>query len=236
MAPVSPAGRWVPNVHLALRLRSTPTVFLAASAWSAISQQVVQADDGLETGGVLLGHDRAQVAGSRGTGPIVLHAAGPGPEAERREDAFRRDMWHAQEAALGAFAADGSVWIGEWHSHARGDPQPSTTDLRSYLLNLADPVLQLSQFVAIIVTPDTTPSAAAGPWDFPRATAWIVTTSVLVSARLLMVSGWAGGGPPVHEPAVPGQGPDDGDRWRRRPGGGEARAGSGRLTTHDERG
>jgi integrative and conjugative element protein (TIGR02256 family) len=134
-------------------------VVITASAAAAICDESVRSADGHETGGVLLGHI--------GTNAWVRHAGGPGPAAVHRPNFFLRDLHHAQRLAAEAFAHDQSVWIGEWHTHPRAGPIPSTRDLNTYLSLLADPQLRFEAFIAlIVVAPDDT-------WCRPEAHAWI---------------------------------------------------------------
>src|SRR6266540_765253 len=136
---------------------------MARAVLTAITTEAVAAADGHETGGILLGSDD-------GTVIEVRQAGGPGPHADRRASGFRRDLAHAQELALAAWAADGSVWVGEWHTHPRGPARPSATDLATYGGFLTDPTLGFRRFCAIIVTP-----AKGDDWRRMRMMAWLVT-------------------------------------------------------------
>ena len=95
---------------------------------AAVSRYAAAAEDGRETGGILLGHHRDRPR------PVLdaVHAGDAGPRAVRQPDAFRRDVRHAQELADLAYRTDGSIWIGEWHTHPGGSPRPSRRDLTSY--------------------------------------------------------------------------------------------------------
>lgn len=86
---------------------------------------------------------------------LARTAAGDaGPEAVRRPDFFLRDLAHAKELAERAWQSSRAVWVGEWHTHPMGGPQPSQTDLQTYarLLSMGD--LNFEVFVSIIVVPD----------------------------------------------------------------------------------
>ncbi len=123
--------------------------------------------DGLETGGILLGHDESGQA-------EVTVAGRPGPGAERTPNRFRRDLAYAQQLSDDAFEADGSVWLGEWHTHPGGPEMPSELDLRSYAEMLTDTELGFRQFLCIIVTMRRVPRSTPLLWP------WIVLPNGLV--------------------------------------------------------
>ncbi|MGW6954157.1 Mov34/MPN/PAD-1 family protein [Streptomyces chartreusis] len=60
-------------------------------------------------------------------------------------------MRHAQALADKAFAADGSVWVGEWHTHPTSRPTPSTRDTATYRQLLDDPELGFHSVIAVIL-------------------------------------------------------------------------------------
>jgi integrative and conjugative element protein (TIGR02256 family) len=131
--------------------------------------------DGRETGGILLGHDDGVV--------ITLTVAGdPGPLAARRADGFLRDLQHAQDLADEAYDRDGSVWVGEWHTHPTGPSTPSTRDVSTYAQLLADQDLLFDRVVSLIITP--------GPdgWDLPVLWAWVVTPGIAIHTAHLMMT------------------------------------------------
>jgi len=136
-------------------------VQLSESAAAAIHREAGRSQDGNETGGILLGHLRCD-----GTAEIRT-AGAPGPVAVRQPTFFLRDLDHARRLAGEAFARDGSVWIGEWHTHPTAAPVPSNRDLHTYAGLLADPDLGFEAVVAIILT--TTDPA----WVHLIARAWI---------------------------------------------------------------
>lgn len=121
-------------------------------------------EDGRETGGVLLGFD------ATGGSPITVSVAGdPGPLAERSPLRFRRDLAHAQELAREAWLLDGSMWIGDWHTHPLGYPIPSGTDLQSYRRVLASGAMPC--FLSIIVSPHR----VTHEWREPDIRAWVIS-------------------------------------------------------------
>lgn len=119
--------------------------------------------DGRETGGILLGHEPGQ------DGLIsVSHVGDSGPAAERRPDFFLRDLHHARRLAARAWLADGSEWIGEWHTHPTGGPEPSLRDLQTYdRILTGTPACQV--FLAVILTP-----APDCGWSDPRVNRWLI--------------------------------------------------------------
>ena len=141
-----------------------------------VSRYAAAAEDGRETGGILLGHHRDRPR------PVLdaVHAGDAGPRAVRQEAAFRRDVRHAQALADLAYRTDGSVWIGEWHTHPGGSHRPSRRDLTSYRRMLRDPELAFHVFLTMIVLP----SQDCG-WRRPRFTGWVVTTADVWPVPLL---------------------------------------------------
>jgi len=120
-------------------------ILLRASALTSIQTYAKESDDGRETGGILLGRDPLN-------GPLeVLHAGDAGPDAVRDARFFLRDLGHAQRLASQAFDKDGSMWIGEWHTHPVEEAVPSDRDLATYQSLLADPELAFTRFLALIV-------------------------------------------------------------------------------------
>lgn len=163
MALASPPPTGLPNMHVAR---------MTAESLLALATEAPRSTDGNETGGILLGHDTAQ-------GLVVTVAGDPGPNAERAPDRFRRDLKHAQRLADEAYDRDGSVWIGEWHTHPTGPAVPSGVDLETYLSHLSREDLGFDRFLALIALrcPDR-------GWDHVHLTAWVVHGSVAEQAEL----------------------------------------------------
>ena len=112
------------------------SVLFTPYAAGQLAELAPLAGDGLETGGILLGHDGGLAR------PITVTACGgPGPLVIRRRSYFRRDLGHASALAEQAVTVDGSAWIGEWHTHDTAMPEPSDRDLRTYRRLLDDPEL-----------------------------------------------------------------------------------------------
>jgi integrative and conjugative element protein (TIGR02256 family) len=129
------------------------------------------AADGKETGGILLGHDQGMAGGF-----VIRHCGDPGPRAVRQRAHFERDLAHAQKLADQAADRDGSVWLGEWHTHLLELPVPSLHDLMTYRALLFDVELGFPRFLSLIVL-----SGPGGEWSCPRIFAWSVTASSMGS-------------------------------------------------------
>lgn len=140
----------------------TRTVTLTASAHSTIRSVCRAERRGRETGGILLGHEYPD------GGLIVTVAGVPGPSAVQSPTSFRRDPVHAEALADTAWQHNGSVWIGDWHTHPVGPFTPSDVDLAAYLALLHDPGSGFDVFLALIVVPDR---------DGYRIYPWAVTTT-----------------------------------------------------------
>jgi integrative and conjugative element protein (TIGR02256 family) len=143
---------------------------------AAVSRLAASAEDGRETGGILLGHDRDRPR------PVLdaVHAGDAGPHAVRQAAAFRRDVPHAQALADLVYRTDGSIWIGEWHTHPAGPARPSRRDLTSYRRMLSDPELAFRVFLTVIVIPGEDYG-----WHRPLLTGWVVTTADVWPVPLL---------------------------------------------------
>lgn len=155
-------------------------IVLRSAAAQSIAAEAAASADGLETGGLLLGHvhdDHVE----------VRYAGGPGLAAHRSSDRFNRDLEYATALAEAAWQLDRSVWLGEWHTHLAFGPAPSALDLSTYAGHMRDPDLELPCFTALIVTP--------GPglgWDRTVATAWSCTATACQAAPLAVQSDTAG--------------------------------------------
>lgn len=140
---------------------ATPDVTITDAALAVIAREAQQSRDGLETGGILLGHDF-------GKRIEIRHAGDPGSNAERGTQTFMRDLAHARTLAESAWERDRSQWIGEWHTHPNLSLVPSPRDLNSYLKHLIDPGLDFDRFISIIV------GEAAGS---TKAITWLIDTT-----------------------------------------------------------
>lgn len=143
------------------------TIELDPLAAGEIEKMARLSRDGLETGGILLGH------GPDTNGVVHVDGAGdPGSEARREPGFFLRDLEHAQKLAAAAWSDRKAIWVGEWHTHLHGDPRPSSVDLNTYAHLLASADLQFEVFVSIIAIPD----AELG-WSAPQLTPWTLAIS-----------------------------------------------------------
>lgn len=133
------------------------------------------ATDGNETGGILLGRDLGM-----GSGFVVCHCGDPGPGAVRQPAHFQRDLAHARMLAEQAAKLDGSVWIGEWHTHLLELPIPSMHDLMTYRTLLLDPEIAFPRILSLIIL-----SSEDGRWPSSRIFAWSISAN---SMRPLQVT------------------------------------------------
>lgn len=150
-----------------LYVEERSAIEIAPVARADILRLASVSEDGRETGGILLGR------GPDANGVIRVEVAGDaGPKAERHCDFFLRDLDHARSLAKQAWVKSHAIWIGEWHTHPRGGPTPSPSDLRTYVALLAAASLKFELFTTIIVT--------SGPdenWSSPQLWPWLLRLS-----------------------------------------------------------
>lgn len=170
MASVPPPPGRLPDMR-------TPVIRLAARAAEIIATEAPTSVNGSETGGILLGHDRDETI-------TVTRAGDPGPRAERRPDGFLRDLTHSRRLADEAYDEDGSVWVGEWHTHPTGSGVPSRIDKETYGRLLVDPELGFRRLASIIVIP-----CPEHGWSELVLAAWIADADGIHGARLQLVEG-----------------------------------------------
>lgn len=145
----------------------TPEITINADAWATVLHEVASANDGLETGGILLGHDNGDTI-------TITSAGSPGPNAHRTPDRFLRDLNHANQLAADAWERDRSQWVGEWHTHPHSPPVPSEIDLDSYATHLRDPDLGFMRFISVIIGLAPNDEAACATWLITPAHAKLV--------------------------------------------------------------
>lgn len=137
----------------------------------------------LETGGALFGAGELDAV-------RITAALGPGPNAVHEPSFFLRDLEYTQAAAEQLYRADGSQWIGEWHSHPSGQLMPSARDVETYARHLADPELDFRYFVALIASRTANDSTV---------TAWVLvapTSGLELRAAALSIEEDEGTAPP----------------------------------------
>jgi integrative and conjugative element protein (TIGR02256 family) len=147
-------------------------VYLTAPATRIVTNELRTADHTTETGGILLGHHTHDTV-------TVHHAGTPGPAAVRTPTFFLRDLAHAQALADEAFANDGSVWVGEWHTHPTSRPIPSARDAATYGQLLNDPELGFHSVIAVIF------ARHAGRWE---GAAWACRLGRIEPVRMQLSS------------------------------------------------
>ena len=135
-------------MRIAMTIQQQVTrVRMTAPAYRTITAELATSDHGTETGGILLGHHARDTV-------LIHHAGTPGPAAVQTPTSFLRDLAHAQALADQAFADDGSVWVGEWHTHpTSATTTPSTLDAHTYRQLLDDPELAFHTLIAVILAP-----------------------------------------------------------------------------------
>jgi integrative and conjugative element protein (TIGR02256 family) len=159
----------------------TPVIRLAARAADTILGEAPASTDGSETGGILLGHDQGEAI-------TVTRAGDPGPQADRRPDGFLRDLAHSRRLADEAYDEDGSVWVGEWHTHPAGPATPSRIDTETYTRLLGDLALGFARIGSIIVT-----ACPEHGWSELVLAAWVADADGIHSARLELLEKMTGG-------------------------------------------
>lgn len=142
------------------------TVLLHSNALDVIRSEAAAAPDGLETGGILLGH----------IDPVrVTVAGGPGPGAVRTDSFFLRDLQYSQALAAREAAVSGAQWVGEWHTHPTGPPHPSPTDLSTYQRIQQNPDTGLSGGVLSLIV-------------VPREIGWLMTAWWCVEGHAFQIA------------------------------------------------
>lgn len=149
-----------------------PKVTISADAARTITGESKASADGKETGGILLGHDNSD-------GIHIRRAGSPGPAAQRSKRRFLRDLQHSRDLADAVYDLDGSVWIGEWHTHPKGPVEPSATDLTTYAAHLSNASLGFDRFLACIVVP-----CPEHRWAHVNLFAWVISGSSVLGADI----------------------------------------------------
>lgn len=100
----------------------------------------------LETGGILLGHnDGAMMA--------VSVVVGPGPGATHRRLSFDPDQSWQERAVADAWQSAGRDldYLGDWHTHPNGTPQPSKLDVAALRTIRDSPDARVAAPIMLIV-------------------------------------------------------------------------------------
>jgi integrative and conjugative element protein (TIGR02256 family) len=102
-------------------------LWLAADALELMVCEA-QRSEPLETGGVLLGW-----ADPEGGDLFAVRMLGPGPRAVHKPTRFSPDTAWQRSQIAEAYEASGRIfaYLGDWHSHPRGDKTPSRRDERT---------------------------------------------------------------------------------------------------------
>lgn len=110
-----------------LNRRVAPRVLIQHATCNALDNEMTRCADQREAGGILLGH-------LRGKDVEVVAWTTPGPSDLRSLFSFERSDPRHQEAADDAWIASRGTqtWVGEWHTHPRGDVVPSDIDLKTW--------------------------------------------------------------------------------------------------------
>lgn len=140
-------------------------------ALDVIRTDTAAAQEGMETGGILLGQ------GGGRPDFVVMVAGSPGPKAVHEPTRFVRDLDHATALAAQAWTELQAVWIGEWHTHPTTGLTPSDADLTSYQRHVQDPDLGFDRFLSLIV-------ATGG--GAPTLAAWVVEPGQAVLAEVVV--------------------------------------------------
>lgn len=88
----------------------------------------------------------------------VMAATGPYPQDERRRYQYRSDP-AAAESAIEEHTWAGRLYLGEWHTHAEEDPQPSRADVEAMRTLRTKSQLNASSVLLVIVGLSSRPDA-----------------------------------------------------------------------------
>lgn len=148
---------------------------VAESVFETLCAESRVSVDGRETGGIVLGHDFEW--------RIVVTSVGtPGSNADRQPDSFLRDLEHSRLLADEAFEREGSVWLGEWHTHPTGGVSPSPVDIDTYQRLLMNDELAFSRIVSLVVCP-----CFQHGWSELTIGAWIMSNDVMHLSKVIRV-------------------------------------------------
>ncbi len=89
---------------------------------------------------------------ARITGPLIeiVEATGPRPTDQRGRYHYHPDKWAEQHEIDDRFTG-GLHFVGDWHTHAQRQPEPSSTDLRSIAEMVQRSRHDLNGFVLVVL-------------------------------------------------------------------------------------
>lgn len=112
--------------------RSGLAIELAEHAWDELAIRV-RGDSLRETGGILIGSYNAA-----GTTVYVTRTTSQPADSQAGTTWFKRGI-RGLARLLRLASADGQHYVGEWHYHPRGSPEPSPTDVLQMRKLAAEP-------------------------------------------------------------------------------------------------
>lgn len=123
----------------------TSFVELKAKAWHQIDQKCRRAR-GRETGGILVGSYSAD-----GRRAVVERASGPGKGSTATPTRFFRGTGGLQSWLTRLWKRNSGYYLGEWHLHPGGRPDPSRLDREQMQRIANDPAYNCPEPVLVVV-------------------------------------------------------------------------------------
>lgn len=137
-----------PECHVCQRLEDTK-IDILKDVLDFMKRESSESDD-IETGGVLIGHRKANGEYA------IVRASKPGPNAVRTQIRFEKDEEYCQKELLDAFNELGEqgLYLGEWHYHPSGGNEPSGLDIKSLTEIAAQDNYRIDKPIMIILSPE----------------------------------------------------------------------------------